>query len=95
MRAVAGGFAVTRLHGALFAIPPASLAGRQDRLVDGRLGIDIPAGVWLREDVREMTIFADQYDFAVSLLMLADDPPPIWHDEETEEDVYDHFTARS
>jgi len=40
-----------------------------------------------------MTIFADQYDFAVSLLMLADDAPPIWHDEESEQDMYDRFTA--
>jgi hypothetical protein len=45
--------------------------------------------------VREMTIFADQYDFAVTLLLLADDAPPIWHDEEVEEDVYDRFTTRS
>jgi hypothetical protein len=82
-----------RTSGPPIAIPLASLAGRQDRLVDGRTGIDVPAGVWLREDAREMTIFADQYDFAVSLLMLADDAPPIWHDEESEEDVYDRFTA--
>jgi hypothetical protein len=75
------------------AVPPASLAGRQDRLVDGRTGVDVPAGVWLREDAREMTIFADQYDFAVSLLMLADDAPSIWHDEESEHDVYDRFMA--
>jgi hypothetical protein len=49
----------------------------------------------LREDVREMTIFADQYDFAISLLLLADDVRPTWHDEESEEDVYDRFTAGS
>jgi hypothetical protein len=42
-----------------------------------------------------MTIFADQYDFAVTLLLLADDAPPIWHGEEVEEDVYDRFTTRS
>jgi hypothetical protein len=41
----------------------------------------VPAGVWLREPVREMTIFADQYDFAISLLMLADDAPAFWPDE--------------
>jgi hypothetical protein len=81
-----------RTSGPPIAIPPASLAGRQDRLVDGRTGIDVPAGGWLREDVREMTIFADQYDFAVSLLMLPDDAPPTWHDEESEQDVCDRFT---
>jgi hypothetical protein len=62
-------------------------------LVDGRTGGDLPGGVWLREEVRERTIFADQYYFAVSLLMLADDAPPVWHDEEAEEDVNDRFTA--
>jgi hypothetical protein len=71
-------------------LPAASLAGRADRLVDGRAGIDLPAGVWLREDVREMTIFADQYDFAISLLMLSNDAPA-WQDEE--EDVYDRFAG--
>jgi hypothetical protein len=25
--------------------------------------------------------------------MLADDAPPVWHDEEAEEDVNDRFTA--
>jgi len=54
--------------------------------VDGRTGIEVPAGVWLREPAREMTIFADQYDFAVSLLLLADDPPA-WDDENPEPDV--------
>jgi len=84
-----------RTSGPPVSIPAVSLAGRADRLVDGRTGIDIPAGVWLREEVREMTIFADQYDFAVTLLLLADDAPPIWHGEEVEEDVYDRFTTRS
>ena len=84
-----------RTSGPPLPLPAASLASRADRLVDGRIGIDLPTGVWLREDVREMTIFADQYDFAVTLLLLADDAPPIWHDEEVEEDLYDRFTTRS
>jgi hypothetical protein len=71
-----------RTSGAPVEIPPASLAGRQDLLVDGRTGIDLPAGVWLREDVREMTIFADQYDFVVTLLLLAQDAAAIWHGED-------------
>jgi hypothetical protein len=84
-----------RTSGAPVEIPPASLAGRQDLLVDGRTGIDLPAGVWLREDVREMTIFADQYDFVVTLLLLAQDAAAIWHGEEVEEDVYDRVAAHS
>jgi hypothetical protein len=33
-----------------------------------------------------MTIFADQYDFAISLLMLSNDAPA-WQDEEPVDDV--------
>lgn len=72
-------------------IPPNSLAARQDRLIDGRVGIEVPAGVWLREPVREMTVFADQYDFAISLLLLGDDTSPAWQGEEVEPDVVDRF----
>jgi hypothetical protein len=83
-----------RTSGPPVPLPAESLAGRADRLVDGRTGIGLPAGVWLREDVREMTIFADQYDFAISLLMLSNDAPA-WQGEEPVEDVYDRFAARS
>ena len=53
------------------AIPDRSLAARQDMTVDGRTGIELPAGVWFNEDLREMTVFADQYDFAISLVYRA------------------------
>jgi hypothetical protein len=52
------------------AIPADSLGNRQDMIVDGRAGVELPAGVWFPEPVREMTIFAEQYDFAVTLLLL-------------------------
>ena len=45
--------------------------------VDGRIGIDLSAGVWFNEELREMTVFADQYDFAISLLLLGNDPMPL------------------
>jgi hypothetical protein len=59
-----------RTSGPPIAIPPDSLAGRQDMIVDGRSGIELPAGIWFAEPVCEMTIFAEQYDFAVTLLLL-------------------------
>lgn len=49
-----------------------------------------------------MTIFADQYDFAISLLLLPDESR-VWHgegdegdegDEEDEEDVSDRFSRK-
>ncbi|WOH52969.1 MULTISPECIES: ImmA/IrrE family metallo-endopeptidase [unclassified Bradyrhizobium] len=33
-------------------------------------------GVWFPEPVTEMTVLSEQYDFAISLLLLSNDPPP-------------------
>jgi hypothetical protein len=65
-------------------------------LVDGRAGVDLPAGVWFPEDVREMTIVAEQYDFAITLLLLADRDhfAPVAFEPE-EPDTYDRFVTRS
>ena len=73
-------------------IPALSLAARQDGLVDGRTGVLLPPGVWFPEEVREMTIFSEQYDFAISLLMLENRERYVWHQEE-EPDTYDRFSA--
>jgi Zn-dependent peptidase ImmA (M78 family) len=70
-------------------IPTSSLAARQDLLVDSRTGLDHDAGVWLREPAREMTIFAEQYDFAISLLLLDDARPFAPFEAEPEVDTYD------
>ena len=42
-----------------------------------------------------MTIFAEQYDFAVTLLLLEDRCGYTQLDSEPEEDVFDRFAARS
>ena len=75
-------------------IPVASLAARRDGLVDGRSGVDVEAGVWFREPVREMTIFAEQYDFAVTLLLLSNEVR-YFADAESEMDTYERFMQRS
>ena len=36
-----------------------------------------------------MTVFAEQYDFAISLLLLDDAAPFVSFDEESEPDTYD------
>lgn len=79
-----------RTSGVPIAIPSESLAAKQSRIVDGRKGVEFGPNVWLREGGREMTIFADQYDFAVTLLLLSDDVGPTWRDEE-DPDIYDRF----
>jgi hypothetical protein len=53
-------------------IPEASLAARQDLLADNHVGVRHAPGIWLGEEVHEMTVFSQQYDFAISLLMLGD-----------------------
>ncbi len=74
-------------------IPEASLAARQDLIVDGRRGIEHGAGVWLREPTRELTIFSEQYDFVISLLLLEDAPPFAIEEAEPEVDTYDKLAA--
>ena len=70
-------------------IPAAALPLHPELLVDGRGGIEHGRGVWLGEPVREMTVFAEHYDFSLSLLQL-EDARFVFHDEgEAESDLYD------
>jgi hypothetical protein len=57
--------------GSAIEIPAPSLAATQDQLVDGRAGLQHGPGVWFAEPLPEMTIFSEQYDFSISLLLLA------------------------
>lgn len=72
-------------------IPAAALPSRPEMLIDGRGSIDHATGVWLREPAREMTIFAEHYDYSLSLLLLDDARPAYFQDEETEPDTFDKF----
>lgn len=83
-----------RTSGSPIAVPERALASRRDPGIDGRKGVDLAAGVWFGEPVREMTVFADQYDFAVTLLLLDDDGAPRWQSDAPDEpDAYDRFMA--
>jgi hypothetical protein len=54
---------------------PAGLLGKPSgHGRDGRASVELPAGVWFFEPVREMTIFAEQYDFAITLAA----GKPVW-----------------
>lgn len=72
-------------------IPAAALPSRLELLIDGRGSIDHPRGVWLHEPAREMTVFAEYYDFSLSLLLLEDGGPFFMTDAEPEADTYDKF----
>jgi|GEM_PF-5418282 len=56
-------------------------------------GVELPVGVSFAELVREMTIFAEQYDFAVTRLLLENRYGYIQLDREPEEHAYDRFTS--
>lgn len=86
--------AVFRTSGSPVEIPPQSHAATQDQLIDGRAGILHPPGVWFREDVREMTIFSEQYNFTISLLLLEDRDRYFQLESDPEEDTYDRFTSQ-
>jgi hypothetical protein len=79
-----------RTSGGPIAIPASSLAATQDQLIDARAGIEHGPGVWFPEPAHEMTIFSEQYDFSISLLLLdaGDHYIPV---EPPAEDTFDHF----
>jgi hypothetical protein len=56
-------------------------------IIDGRMGVELLAGVWFPQPVREMTIFAEQYDFAVTLLLRENQYSYTRFDREPEKDV--------
>jgi hypothetical protein len=67
-------------------IPAASLAARRDMLLDNRTGVLHRPGVWFPEEVREMTVFSEQYDMVISLLLLGEAPDRRWDAAFNEDD---------
>jgi hypothetical protein len=70
-------------------IPVTSLPLNTDLLQENRASVTHPSGVWFPEEVQEMTILADRYDFAISLLLLDDVPTFDLLDEEFETESFE------
>ncbi len=70
--------------------PQTSLASQPSLLVEGRGMIDHAKNVWFSEPARELALFAEHYDFTVSLLLLDDHASFISPNLE-EPDTYDKF----
>jgi hypothetical protein len=83
-----------RTSGAPVEIPPTSLASTRDQLTEARTGVLHRPGVWCGEEVREMTIFSEQYDFTITLLLLEDRDRYIPIEPDPEEDTYEQFMRR-
>jgi hypothetical protein len=82
-----------RTSGPPVEIPVASLAATRDQLIDGRTGVLHRPGVWFPEEVREMTIFSERYDFTITLLLLENRGRYIQIDADPEQDTYDRFVT--
>jgi hypothetical protein len=74
-------------------IPAASSAAKQNLLVEARAGIQHPSGVWLAEETREFTIFSEQYDFVITLLLLSKTVSHPRFDEPDEPDAFDRLAG--
>jgi hypothetical protein len=72
-------------------IPTAALPQHPELLIDGRGSAEHARGVWLNEPVHETTLFAEQYDFSLSLLLLDDTRAVFNDDEQAQPDTYDRF----
>lgn len=83
-----------RTSGPPIEIPSTSLVMRTAGLVDGRGNAEHAPGVWFREPSREITVLAEQYDFALSLLVLGDASPNFRIEAEDEPDVFDRMVPR-
>ncbi len=83
--------AYIRTSGAPVPLPARSLAARGGTAEEGRGGVDHPEAVWLNEAAHEIAIWSEHYSFALSLLILADAPPPYFGNGSDEEDVYDRI----
>lgn len=76
-------------------VPSTSLVARRDLLADGNIGIDMAPGTWLREEVREMTVFAEQYNFVITLLLLSNEARYDQWEPEDELNTYEKFAGRN
>lgn len=84
-----------RTRGAPVAIPAASLPLNPGLLDDGCAAAEHPAGVWFtREGAHEVTVAAELYDFAISLLLLNDEPPPFQADDDRWSSARNRFRQR-
>jgi hypothetical protein len=83
-----------RTSGPPVEIPAQSLLVQTKGLSDGRGSVEHSSGVWFPEPTREITVLAEQYDFALSLLVLGNTPPRFISETEEEPDVFDRMAPR-
>ena len=80
-----------RTSGAPIGLPDRSLAAQQDLLLGGSGSVKHDGGVWFAEPVHEMSLYAEQDEFGLSLLLLEDEVDWRTFGNEREDDTYDRF----
>jgi hypothetical protein len=82
-----------RTSGPPIEVPSLSSVGRADFNDEVRSGVNLPAGVWFDELVKELSIRSDKYDLNYTLLHLSNDIQHVGIPEPHVEDTFDRFGA--
>lgn len=76
-------------------IPPLSLAAQRNKVAGSRGAADLDAGVWFDEACQEVVLFADQYDFTISLVHLGSLSGRFEMSDDSDEDTSGHMMSRT
>ena len=72
-------------------VPNKSLAAQREVAEKNNRVLEIDTGIWLNEPCEEMVLFADQYNFTISLLHLDEATSGFESNEKKEPDAYDQI----
>lgn len=76
-------------------IPALSLAANPSEFLGGQGEQKHDSGIWFGEPVKELALYAEQYDFTVSLLMMENEAPRrSFGAEDDEPDTFDRFAPK-
>ena len=76
-------------------VPSKSLAAQREAAEKNNRVLEIDTGIWLKEPCEEMVLFADQYNFTISLLHLDEATSDFESNEKNEPDAYDRIASRT
>ena len=76
-------------------VPSKSLAAQREVAEKNNRVLEIDTGIWLKEPCEEMVLFADQYNFTISLLHLDEATSDFESNEKNEPDAYDRIASRT
>jgi len=76
-------------------VPQASVANRGISTSNNKIEMNHNAGIWWQDEpVKEMTVFSQNYDLVITLLILPDEPPGKNYADFEDPDTFDSFNER-